>query len=138
MWFVQSNSRNLQSHVAFMIENNNLWMKWNLLGHVIFLHNISSLSLQSSIPLAILNPFITMDFISNLYHLSILWLCFVGGGPLDKKKSFHPLYQNNNWWKNNQVICWSCFFIIMASLKILFLIMHSNSHLSCGKGFLSF
>jgi hypothetical protein len=34
--------------------------------------------------------------------------------------SFHSLYQNNNWQKNNQIIFWSCFLVSWSPWKYHF------------------
>jgi hypothetical protein len=94
-----------------------------------FCTNKTSLSLRSWLPLAIFNP-----FISNLSPFNFYDYVLVVVDHLTKIGYFTFCTKTII----GEVICWSYFFIIMASLKTLFLIMDLNSHLSCGKGFLSF
>ncbi len=35
-------------------------------------------------------------------------------------KSFYSLYWNNNWWKNLQIISWSCFLVSCFPKDIIF------------------
>jgi hypothetical protein len=52
--------------------------------------------------------------------LPILWFHIGGGGLLDKYGSFHSMQQINNWWKDSQVISWSCVLISWSSWRYHF------------------
>ncbi len=55
-----------------------------------------------------------------LQPLPILWFHIGGGGLLDKYGSFHSMQQINNWWKDSQVISWSCVLISWSSWRYHF------------------
>jgi hypothetical protein len=75
-----------------------------------------SSSSPSWFPSTIVDPCIYVLFnFHGLHHkpstFYFLWFHLGGGGPFNEEGSFHYVYQNNNWWRNNQVSPWSYFLV---------------------------
>ncbi len=84
--------------------------------------NKESSLLPSLLPSTTIDPCIDMVFNFHIFHhrpltFLFLWFHLGGGGPFDEDGSFHSMYQNNNSWKNNQVILWSHFSISWCSWR---------------------
>jgi hypothetical protein len=86
-----------------------------------------SLSSLTWTPLVVANLYMAMVLnIHELYHESytfwIMRLHFRSGWLFDKDGSFYFFQQNNNCWKNIQVIFWSCFLVSWPSWRYHFLL----------------
>jgi len=127
------------------------WYYWHNFGNMLrsFLGRVMSMHEQRILVITHMDSFNHCqslhqhDFqsswtLSQIFHFLNHTFYFGNGGLLDKDGSFYSLQQNNNWWKDNQVLIKIMFISIITFLKISFFIGDPNLHPSFGKGFFNY